>query len=359
MSGDEGSFSNVAHGLTTPPSGSRVPLENQHGNTGRIAVATAEVNLPESYHFVGAANYGVWSFRIKHELQKDGLFFYCTTPPSSPMGTVEISERSRCMSVFMKNARMSGLKLLKRYNDPYELWTALKHRYESDQGPRRAQLIDRFFRLRKLESITMDEHLTEVKNISDMLEEVNCGLPEDIVVYYTLQNLPSQYDVFKRMHMSNLPTYDDLEAKLLGEEISLSWNAEEKQTEALMVSRNSYRRASPFRAGQSSSFGGTMGGSSYGGGMSYAHPNRSNNFGRNHHQPSNQNSQSFQPQGGRQQHYQPRYRPRGPENPRPEYCNFCFQRGHLERECDLKAMVDRVKDIEFRLQDKRKRALQG
>jgi hypothetical protein len=155
MSGD--SFSNVVRGQTTPAStGGRdgVPLRDQHGATGRSAVATAEANLPESYHFAGASNYGVWSFRIKHELQKDGLFFYCTTPPSSPMGTVEISERSRCMSLFMKNARMSGLKLLKRYNDPYELWTALKHWYESDRGPRRAQFIEKFFRLRKLESIT-------------------------------------------------------------------------------------------------------------------------------------------------------------------------------------------------------------
>lgn len=166
-------------------------MGNQYGTTSRLAIATAKTNLPESYHFAGAFNYGVWSFRIKHELQKDGLFFYCTTPPSSPRGTVEISEQSRCMSLFMKNAKMSGLKLLKRYNDSYELWTALKHRYESDQGPRRAQLKDKFFYIRKLESITMDEHLTKVKNISDMLEEVNCGLPKDIIVYYTLQNLPT------------------------------------------------------------------------------------------------------------------------------------------------------------------------
>lgn len=86
---------------------------------------------------------------------------------------------------------MSGLKLLKRYNELYELWIAIKHRYESDKGPRRAQLIHKFFQIRKLESIIMDEHLTEVKNIYDMLEEVNCGLLEDIVVYSTLLNLPS------------------------------------------------------------------------------------------------------------------------------------------------------------------------
>lgn len=71
------------------------------------------------------------------------------------------------MSLFMKNVRFSGLELFKRYNDPYELWTALKHCYESDKGSRLAQLIDKFFRIRKLDSIIMDEHLTEVKNIFD------------------------------------------------------------------------------------------------------------------------------------------------------------------------------------------------
>ena len=245
--------------------------------TGRVAVSTAEANLPKLYHFAVASNYGVWSFRIKHELLKVGLFFYCTTPPSFPMGTVETSERSRCMSLFMKNSRMSGLKLLKQYNDPYELWTALKHRYESDQGPRRAQLIDRFFCIRKHESITMDEHLTKVKNISDMLEEVHCGLPEDIVVYHTLQNLPCQYDVFKRMHMSYLPSYNNLEAKLLGEEISLSWNVEERQSEALLVSRNQYRGASPRNRHQSSGFSNNMSGQS-----SYAGPQRRPNTRRNY-----------------------------------------------------------------------------
>ena len=136
----------------------------------------------------------------------------------------------------------------------------------------------------------MDEHLTEVKNISDMVEEVNCGIHEDILVYYTLQNLPSQYYVFRCTHMSNLPSYDDLEAKLLGEEISLSWNAEEKHSEALLVSRNNYRQGQPFCVGQSSVFtNNMMGGSSY-----TAQQHRPQNYSRGYQEPSYQNAQNYQ-----------------------------------------------------------------
>lgn len=155
------------------------------------------------------------------------------------------------------------------------------------------------------------------------------------------------------MHMSNLPSYDDLEAKLLRKEISLSWNAEEKHSEALLVSRNNYYRGQPSCASQSSVFANNMmGGSSYTG-----QQHRPLNYARRYEQPSYQNAQNYQSHGGRHQNYQPRYRSREPENSRPEYCNFCFQGGHLDRECDLKAIVNRAKDIKFRFQDRRKRSM--
>ena len=60
-------------------------------------------------------------------------------------------------------------------------------------------LIDNFFALRKTESISMDAHLTEVKEIANLLEEVDVNIPEDIIVYYTLKHLPKEYEIFKRM----------------------------------------------------------------------------------------------------------------------------------------------------------------
>ena len=48
----------------------------------------------------------------------------------------------------------------------------------------------------------MDVYLKEVKEIANLLEEVDVNIPEDIIVYYTLKNLPKEYEIFKRMQIA-------------------------------------------------------------------------------------------------------------------------------------------------------------
>lgn len=188
-----------------------------HTHTRQFNTMAGDSGLPETYHLEGGSNFGVWAYRIKNLLQRDGRFRYCVTPPSKIMGEEERMARQQVMSVINSNAKNNALKLLRRYNDPYECWTGLKNRYESDSGPRRVMLIEKFFSLRKTESISMDAHLTEVKEITNLLEEVDVNIPEDIIVYYTLKNLPKEYEIFKRMQIAaqKLPTYEELEAKLI------------------------------------------------------------------------------------------------------------------------------------------------
>ena len=196
--------------------------------------------LPETYHLEGGSNFGVWAYRIKNHLQKDGRFRYCITPPSSIMGEEERTARQQVMSIINSNAKNSTLKLLCRYHDPYECWTGLKTRYESDSGPRRVMLIEKFFALQKTESISMDAHLTEVKEVANLLEEVDVILPEDIIVYYTLKNLPKEYEIFKHMQISaqSLPTYEQLEAKLISEETSIKLESQHKEDAEVFFSHH-------------------------------------------------------------------------------------------------------------------------
>lgn len=42
----------------------------------------------------------------------------------------------------------------------------------------------------------MDVHL---KNVAIQFEEIGLSLPKDIIVHYTLQNLPKEYDTFKEI----------------------------------------------------------------------------------------------------------------------------------------------------------------
>lgn len=201
--------------------------------------------LPESYHLDGGGNFGVWAYRMKNLLQKDGRFHYCLTPPSKIMSEEEKMARQQVMSIINNNAKNSALKLLRRYDDPYECWTGLKTRYESDSGPRRVMLIEKFFALRKTESISMDAHLTEVKEVANLLEEVEVNIPEDIIVYYTLKNLPKEYEIFKRMQIAaqTLPTYEQLEAKLISEETAIKMENQQKEDgEAFFLHRDRNKR---------------------------------------------------------------------------------------------------------------------
>jgi hypothetical protein len=201
--------------------------------------------LPEAYHLEGGNNYGVWAYRMKNLLQKDGRFRYCLTPPSKIMGEEERIARQQVMSIINSNAKNTALRILRRYHDPHECWISLKTRYESNSGPRRVMLIDKFFALRKTDSISMDAYLTEVKEVANLLEEVNVNISEDIIVYYTLKNLPKEYEIFKRMQIAgqSLPTYEQLEAKLISEETSIKLEHQHKEEgEALFSQHDRSRR---------------------------------------------------------------------------------------------------------------------
>ena len=324
---------------------------------------TGDSALPESYHLDGGGSFGVWSYRMKSLLQKDGRFHYCLTPPSKDMNDEERLARQQVMSIINSNAKNNALKLLRRYNDPYECWTGLKSRYESDSGPRRVMLLEKFFALRKTESVSRDAHLTEVKEVANLLEEVEVTMPESVIVFYMLKNLPKEYEIFKRMQIAaqTLPTYEQLEAKLISEETALKMeNQLKEEGEALFVHRDRNRRPPPAhrysQTPQNQRFAPS--------GRWRSNPSGSS-MGKPHHQEEQGNStlsrHQAQPAANSRNaastQYQPRYRSRGPDRPRNDKCNFCGLPGHYERECDLRSILDKMKDYEHRLLEQRQRNL--
>ena len=332
----------------------------------RFAMA-GDSSLPESYHLDGGGNFGMWAYRMKSLLQKDRRFHYCTTPPRKDMSEEERLARQQVMSVISSNVKNSALKLLRRYDDPYECWTGLKSRYESDSGPRRVMLLEKFFALRKTDSVSMDAHLTEVREVANLLEEVEVNIPEDVIVFYTLKNLPKEYEIFKRMQIAaqKLPTYEQLEAKLISEETALKMENQKEDGEALFVHRDRNRRpqfgSAPrphhpqsqnnSRSAQSSRWRSDSGG--FSGTRSFSQEDQGSPS-----RPPQPLATSNQRSATSTQ-FQPRYRNRGPERPRNGKCNFCGLVGHFERECDLRSILDRLKDYEHRLNEQRQRNLSG
>jgi hypothetical protein len=330
-------------------------ISTNHSNT--------QTTILKLYHLVGLDNYGTWAFRMKNVLQREGLYEYCITAPSQVVTDAERKRRQLALSAI--NGSVKGnvaIKLLKRYTDPNKCWTSLKTRYESDSTSRQVLFIEKFFSIRKLNS--MDEYLVDMKEAADSLEELDVPLPEKIMVAYTLKNLPPEYDMIKQIIMNEhkLPSYLDLEARLLNEETAKkTQNYQEKEAEALLSYRTGHRR--PYHHGGSSNQGGRT--------STYVY-NKHNNH-RDYVHPSggyissgSTYSSNSDPSGGfsnfgsgsKHSHQSDRY------TPDRYQCNrgTGSYRGHHQRpyhnnrtrldsfEGELKSLMSKMKDLEFRLQ---------
>ena len=142
------------------------PSMTKRTNTASVLVTRISSNhitsIPELYHLTGIENYSSWAFCMKNVLMRDDLFEYCSKRPTPFMGNAERKGRQAALSAI--NGSIKGdvaLKLLKRYFDPFDCWSSLKSRYESDSTARQMSLIDKFFSIRKNGS--MDAYLVDMK----------------------------------------------------------------------------------------------------------------------------------------------------------------------------------------------------
>ena len=70
-------------------------------------IMAGDNGLPETYHLVRGANFGVWAYWMKNLLHKDGRFHYCLTTPSKIMSEEE--EMARQGTNKIKRARGAHL----------------------------------------------------------------------------------------------------------------------------------------------------------------------------------------------------------------------------------------------------------
>ena len=83
----------------------------------------------------------------------------------------------------------------------------------------------------------MDAYLADIKEAIDQMEEVDVGLLGEVIVYHTLKNLPSKFDMIKQVIFNERkpPTYLELESRLLIEEMSCKNCVQERENKALVV----------------------------------------------------------------------------------------------------------------------------
>ena len=118
-----------------------------------------------------------WAYRMKNILKCDGLFTWCLQEPSMFPIAIEEKGRELALSSLTSNTKGNALRLMRRLTNPSQLWQHLKERYEADNNPRKVHLIEKFFSTKKTNSMSIDEYLTEMKEVADLLEDVGVPLP--------------------------------------------------------------------------------------------------------------------------------------------------------------------------------------
>jgi len=78
-----------------------------------------DTSIHESYHLDDHLNYEVWAYQMKHVLEKDDLFTYCTNPPNIIMVMTKIIERKQTMNALNSNAKYMRFNLMKHYDQTF------------------------------------------------------------------------------------------------------------------------------------------------------------------------------------------------------------------------------------------------
>lgn len=66
----------------------------------------------------------------------------------------------------------------------------------------------------------MDSYFIHVREIADILAKVKLEILEDIIIYYILENIPEEYEVFRKIQIggNSLLKFEEFEARLISKE---------------------------------------------------------------------------------------------------------------------------------------------
>jgi hypothetical protein len=170
------------------------------------------------------------------------VWTYCTTP-ASPLHekiATESEGRSLAMTPLIEFVKDSLVTTVSKFQDPYVCWEYLKKKYAPKSGSRRLLLLRKLVSSRKEETTTIEQYLKSCKETTNQLEAMEVGIPKDLIVLFIFNSLPREYQFFSRSQTrkKSLPSFDELESKLLDEELQIKMDAEtEGADEALYLCR--------------------------------------------------------------------------------------------------------------------------
>ena len=126
-----------------------------------------EITIPESSRLDGPMNYQVWSYKLERLLERNNAWIYCTKPRSRIAVAAEKEGRKIALQAITDSVKDSVIPVVCRFEDPHLLWKALEDRYQSKPRLRRLMRLQKLVSLWKEDGTSMEQYVTEVKDIMD------------------------------------------------------------------------------------------------------------------------------------------------------------------------------------------------
>ena len=144
-------------------------------------------------------NWTTWRFQMCHILKGRGLWKLVE-------GTVELADSAtpavrddferkmdKAFSTMVVAIAPAQLYLITSTKTPNEAWRALCNHFERDTLTNRIFLKKKYFRMEMREGSSLQQHLKEMKELTDKLSMINCEISEEDQVVTLLGSLPKSY----------------------------------------------------------------------------------------------------------------------------------------------------------------------
>ncbi|XP_020691541.1 uncharacterized protein LOC110106119 [Dendrobium catenatum] len=180
-------------------------------------------------HPLSPENYAIWRLQVSQNFSANGysdhLTGKCLPPPDS---TSVDSARwhlidSHLISALFSTISPPLLPYVITAKTSQEVWMTLEHRLQSTSRSRVIQLKNELHHI-QMNNLTMQQYLSQIKNIVDNIVAAGTKIDPEDVVLYTLNGLPPSYNSFKTaIRTSPLPAdLKNLYSLLCSEEIHIN-----------------------------------------------------------------------------------------------------------------------------------------
>lgn len=144
-------------------------------------------------------NWLTWKYQVTRVLKAKDLFKYVDgseTLPEEPTAEQTKTFESKCnkaLALITMAISTPQLYLITSYDDPVNVWKALKDHFEGDAVGRKLLLTKTYFRCEMRESTSVESHLKYMKELTDKLATLGAPVTEEYQVATLLGSLPKTY----------------------------------------------------------------------------------------------------------------------------------------------------------------------